>query len=301
MRSIAQFSFIEWLTFKPVSFLWKELRNDFILFFYKLLEAKNEANFLAKNISSNNKNIIVIIAFEQPQVLEWLFLLAQKNLTGAQLMVFDNSKRVSLRTEIESVCQRYEIPYLALPKNPTRHVNRSHGMAMTWVYYRIIKKLRPQWFAYIDHDLLPVKAIDIEDLLKNKNRIYGLLRKKAGYWNLWAGYAFYSYSAVKDLPLNWLYDFSRLLDTGGRNWDCLYSQINIDQLESNLAKENFSQANIQDHQVKLQVVDQGWLHVGGVSYNNNFSNKGDTFMHIVDKLLNGSVIEDILCLRGYGE
>jgi hypothetical protein len=244
-----------------------------------------------------NKNIIVIIAFEQPQVLEWLFLLARKNLSGAQLMVFDNSKRTHLRAEIERVCRRYEIPYLELPKNPTRHVNRSHGMAMTWVYYRVIKKIQPKNFGYIDHDLLPIRPVDINDSLNMKNGFYGLLRKKAGYWNLWAGYAFYAYSTVKDLPMNWLYDFSRLLDTGGRNWNCLYSQVDIQRVEADLAKEVFNQATVQHHQAKIQVIDTNWLHVGGVSYNDNFAIKGEAFTQIVKDLLNDQPLETILNLE----
>lgn len=297
MRSITKFSFIEWVTLKPISFLWKELRNDLFLFFYKCLVAKNEASFLERYVHLKNENILVIIAFEQPQVLEWLFQLAQKNLSGARLMVFDNSRRAHLSAEIERVCHRYDIPYLALPKNPTRHVNRSHGMAMTWVYYRIIKKIQPKYFGYIDHDLLPIEPVNINHSLNMKNGFYGLFRKKAGYWNLWAGYAFYSYKAVKDLPMNWLYDFSRQLDTGGRNWNCLYSQVDIHQVEPDMAKEVFTEATVQNHRAKIQVIDTNWLHVGGVSYNDNFAIKGEAFTQIVKDLLSGNSLEAILNLK----
>ena len=252
---------------------------------------------MSDNASFCNQNILTIIAFEQPQVLEWLFLLAKKNISGAQLMVFDNSKRESLRSEIEAVCQRYQIPYLALPKNPTRHVNRSHGMAMTWVYYRIIKKIQPKLFGFIDHDLLPITNVNIDTSINLRHGFYGLLRKKAGYWNLWAGYAFYSFAAVRDLPMNWLYDFSRLLDTGGRNWNCLYSKFNIDNIESDLAKETFNKVKFYNHQAQIQIIDKNWLHVGGVSYNNNYANKGHVFAQIVDELLVGGSIEKIVGLE----
>jgi hypothetical protein len=297
MRSLYKFSFVEWVTLKPISFLWKELRNDLFLFFYKRLVAKNETVFLEQNNHLKNKNILAIIAFEQPQVLEWLFQLAQKNLSGAQLMVFDNSRRAHLSAEIERVCQRYDIPYLALPNNPTRHVNRSHGMAMTWVYYRIIKKIQPKYFGYIDHDLLPIEPVDINESLNMKNGFYGLLRKKAGYWNLWAGYAFYSYEAIKDLPMNWLYDFSRLLDTGGRNWNCLYSKLEISQAEADLAKDIFYEATLQEYQAQIQVIDRHWLHIGGVGYNNNFAKKEEIFTQIVSELLAGKSPEAVLHLK----
>ena len=297
MRSIAKFSFTEWVTFKPLSFLWKELRNDLFLFVYKHLGAQDESGFLSRYAHLKNQNIIAIIAFEQPQVLEWLFLLAKKNLSGAQLMVFDNSKRDHLRVEIEKVCDRHRIPYLALPKNLTRHVNRSHGMAMTWVYYRIIKRIQPKWFGYIDHDLLPIKHVDINQALNMKHGFYGLLRKKAGYWNLWAGYAFYGCEAIKTLPMNWLYDFSRYLDTGGRNWDCLYSQVDLHEVEPTLAKEVFTQAIFNDRPVKIQVIDHNWLHVGGVSYNDNFAIKGDVFTQIVQELLKDKSLETILNMK----
>ncbi len=91
-------------------------------------------------------------------------------------------------------------------------------MAMTWVFHRIIKKIEPNWFGFIDHDMYPIRPVNVEGLIPVNQSTYGLLNDAPRYWNLWAGYCFFKYTHVSGLPLNFLYDFSRGIDTGGRNW-----------------------------------------------------------------------------------
>jgi hypothetical protein len=165
------------------------------------------------------------------------------------------------------VCARNGVPYLALPANATRHVNRSHGMAMTWVYYNVVRTIGPRIFGFIDHDLIPARPATIADKLAEQP-VYGLVNVgKLGFWSLWAGYCFFEFGATKELPLNFLYDFSRDLDTGGRNWDSLYRQFDRSKMRV-ASSENVSMtvpamANAR----QVQWVDRSWLHVGGVSYN----------------------------------
>ena len=65
-----------------------------------------------------------------------------------------------------------------------------------------------------------------------KNQLfYGAIRAgKLGFWTLWAGYCSYNFPAVEHLKLNFLNDFSRDLDTGGRNWPLLYKFHNQNQI-----------------------------------------------------------------------
>jgi hypothetical protein len=142
-------------------------------------------------------------------------------------------------------------------------------MAMTWVYYNVVRALRPRCFGFIDHDLIPARQVTISDKLANQP-IYGLLiQGKLNFWSLWAGYCFYDYAWTNGKALNFLYDFSRDLDTGGRNWQSVYSHFN----RSHLSLATFDKVSMKVPSLKnpqfAQFIDQHWLHIGGISYSYN--------------------------------
>jgi hypothetical protein len=293
MKNLKFFSLSEWLILEPLRAFLKELRNDVLLTSYKYRKAEYEDQFLEKNKHFKDKNILAVIAFEQPKVLEWLFALSSKNLKDCQLMVFDNSKSLILRREIEELCQKWDIPYLSLPILKVRHPNRSHGLAMTWVFHRIIKKLQPYIFGYLDHDMYPVKPVSLSKFNLDNQDSYGLLNDAPHYWNLWAGYCFYKFSAVKNKPLNFLYDFSRGIDTGGRNWPYLYkSQVKSLTKFSSVSTPLVSLGNNMNSAVQL--IDEVWVHVGGVSYNNNLKPKEEFHSKLVETLLDGKFFDDLM-------
>jgi hypothetical protein len=193
--------------------------------------------------------------------------MANRNVSDMTVLVFDNSRDDSKRIEIEQVCKQNNAPYLALPRNSTRHVNRSHGMAMTWVYHNVVRAINPRIFGFIDHDLIPVRTVSVAHKLANQP-VYGLLNEgKFGFWYLWAGYCFFDYVETQGKSINFLYDFSRDLDTGGRNWKSLYRDLDRRQLHVASA-ENVSMkvASIESPRL-VQIVDGHWLHIGGISYN----------------------------------
>jgi hypothetical protein len=285
MRYLTEFSAIEWLELLPIQHALKQVRNDVWLAVYKNTRANRLGQFLAENQDLENRNIALVIAFEQPWALNWLLRMASRNLLDTTVLVFDNSRNHSKRTEIEQVCKQNNTPYLALPANPTRHVNRSHGMAMTWVYHNVVRAIKPRIFGFIDHDLIPVRKASVADKLKGQP-VYGLLHVgKFGFWYLWAGYCFFDYAVVAPESINFLYDFSRDLDTGGRNWNSLYRDLDRQQLRT----ATFENVNTKVPAIKdarsVQFVDQNWLHIGGISYSYN-SPENVEFFKGLEKLFN---------------
>ena len=269
MRYLTEFSAIEWLKLLPVQHALKQVRNDAWLAIYKNYRANKLGQFLAETKDLADKNIALVIAFEQPWALNWLLQMANKNVSDMTLLVFDNSRNHSKRIEIEAICKKNKTRYLALPRNPTRHVNRSHGMAMTWIYHNVVRAINPRIFGFIDHDLIPVRKVSIADKLTDQP-VYGLLNQnKLGFWSLWAGYCFFAYAGTKGKPINFLYDFSRDLDTGGRNWNSLYRDLDRRQLRIAVS-ENVSMTvpSIKNPRL-VQFIDEHWLHIGGISYSYN--------------------------------
>lgn len=292
MQKITLYSWSDYCRLVPLIVLFKQLRNDLLLAFYKSLKAQDENQFISKHLYLRNQNLLIVVAFEQPKVLEWLFSLAVKNLQDFQLMVFDNSRDLVLREQIKQLCQQYKIPYLSLPMYRTRHPNRSHGLAMTWIFHRIIKVIRPAYFGYLDHDMFPIKPIQIKSLIPSHQISYGLLNDAKHYWNLWAGYCFFKFESVDHLPLNFLYDFSRGIDTGGRNWKFLYKFQNksatqfASSVQEPLILNDGSQSDV-------QIIDDAWVHVGGVSYNNNFQPKEKFYELLVKEFISGKGVNQL--------
>ena len=285
MRKISEYGLNELAQLTFVKDFLKEKRNDFMFRRYIGKAASQEKDFLDRCKALAGGNIISIIAFEQPLVLGWLLALCKVYLSEFEILVFDNSLRSELRKDIEEVCRKHGARYLALPPNRTRHVNRSHGLAMSWVYHRIVRHIKPRYFGYLDHDMLPIGNISIIDKLQ-RQPVYGVANPgNNNYWNLWAGYCFFDYAQIGERPLNFLYDFTRYLDTGGRNWDVLYKGLDI---------KNLDFAPLADREIKLesgatartvQFVDDQWIHIGGISYNNNFDEKRVFFTEYVSQMI----------------
>ena len=225
MRDIDQFSTGEWLRLEPVAHGLRQLRNDLLLQRYLRARPPELPAFLDAQSQLRGGRIAIVIAFEQPWALDWQLRMAERNLPGTRLLVFDNSRDEEKRRQIRDVCARHEIPYLGLPPYRTRHVNRSHGMAMSWIYHNVVAALEPEIFGYLDHDLIPVEPMDVGERLGGQP-VFGLANVgRPGNWSLWAGYCFYRYAFTRGKPLNFLYNFSRKLDTGGRNWKILYRAL----------------------------------------------------------------------------
>jgi hypothetical protein len=258
----------------------KNLRNDWLLHRYLAKTTPTHEQLLAdlqarlKRVSGA-KNLLCIVAFEQDQIIDLCLSSLRLFLRNATVAVFDNSSSERGRTQIKKVCAQHQIPYLALPAQSTTHANRSHGLAMSWIYQQVIKELNPDAFGFIDHDLIALSPVDPFSSLVSQP-VYGSLNRGSNAWNLWAGYCFYRSAELLDKEVNFLYDFSRELDTGGRNWATLYQFIDKDRLT--FAPDGIdSHLGLPDVTHPVQLIDKNWLHIGGVSYNDNLDAKQSVF------------------------
>jgi len=286
MRDLKNFTAVEWLKLTPLHHAIKQWRNDLMLLAYRHRQAVGEQTFLADCARLRGRNIALVIAFEQPWALDWLLAKSKQNLQDCTVLVFDNSLRREARAEIAAVCAKHGTPYLSLPSNRTLHVNRSHGLAMSWVFHRIVRAIEPATFAFLDHDLIPVLPMQLEERLGAQD-CFGLINDSAWAWQLWAGYCLFRYAKVRDLPMNFLYDFSRGLDTGGRNWPWLYRHLEHHSLRF---AENtlLTVANpVDGERREVQVVDGRWVHIGGISYNNNADAKRQFFENLASAIDQG--------------
>lgn len=287
MRGPSEFSAREWLLLKPFHNALRQIRND--LFLRRYLRATNPElrRFLEQHRHLRGRNLVVAIAFERPWVIDWLLRMAKRNLRNAELIIVDNSRFPKERAEIEAVCRKHGTPYLTLPPYKTHHVNRSHGMAMSWIVQNLFRPLEPNLFAFIDHDLIPVAPVDFAELMGDQP-VYGLFKPGLGsYWHLWAGYCAYRLADFPAKGANFLYDFCRDLDTGGRLWTSVYSRLDRKELRfADDRRVELKPPGI-DQSASVQIIDHCWMHFEGIGYNDNFEKRGAFFAAMEEALESG--------------
>ena len=259
------------------------------MWFYLRKKPPKFTEFISSIEGLRGSNIAIVVAFEQPWALDWLLKMAKKNFRKTSILVFDNSRSSAMKSKIKLACIKNKTYYFPLPKYRTYHVNRSHGMALCWIYSNVVKMIQPKIFGFIDHDLIPIKQIDFNKIIRDQPFYGRKTGNKEGFWSLWAGYSLFNFKYLIDKKVNFLYDFSKGLDTGGRNWNPLYE---------NYPKKKLSFASLYSKTIflpkfkngmEVQFIDDKWLHIGSISYNNNFDKRFDFFKALSKKLALDSI------------
>src|SRR2546428_30194 len=115
MRDLKEFSGTEWLRLTPLVHGFKQFRNDLVQAVFNRRHPAALDHFLHDAARFRDRDVLLVVAFEQPWVLDWLIRMARRHLKDAELLVFDNSRRPDARTGIERVCRERGVPCLAVP------------------------------------------------------------------------------------------------------------------------------------------------------------------------------------------
>ena len=261
----------------------KNKRNALINYYF--LKQKSSDTELLLTELRNEKSVVFSIAFNKPKCIEFLIYCWRQNAKNTELIIIDNSTDPISRIKIKNLCQNKNILYLALPKNPEWHPNRSHALAMNWVFYNIVIKISPKYFGYLDHDCFPFYTFDLNDKLES-SLIYGEKRvseKLTDVWSFWAGFCFFNFEYVKIRKLNFTHSLELGLDTGGQNWDVLYKGVTTNKMY--FARSYvLALMNLNSNLSQYNIVDE-FVHFGSASRQdkgNQFSVKNGH--HIIEQL-----------------
>ncbi|RAI10896.1 MAG: hypothetical protein DKM24_05895 [Candidatus Melainabacteria bacterium] len=178
--------------------------------------------------------------------------------------------------QIREVCVKNNITYIHCePKKIPHGFADSHGIALNWIYYSVVQK-RKNNFAFLDHDIFPIKPLNIESYLE-KTELAGRVYEQSGIWYLWPGFSFFRYSVLKNIRVNfrrhrkWYIFKVPIVDTGSGNWYSLYSKYNKELVNNiyfngwNVADNKPLEANeaqgkfIQEKMVEYSM-DNKWFH-----------------------------------------
>jgi hypothetical protein len=264
MRGLTEYGLGEWATGMPLVHGFKRGRNALIERAFRGLGRRAGDALLSQRSELGGKTVISVIAYNVPWTIA-LMLRAAPRLPGCAFVIFDNSRNPDARRDIERICRDRDTAYLSLPPNPERHPCRSHGLAMNWAFYHVIKPLRPRVFAYFDHDLVPTAVFDPASMVVSQP-VYGVRNESRWGWNLWAGFSMFDYAAIEGRLPDFNHDVPRNLDTGGRNWLRIYRHLD----RSRIRFASFDHVLLRDPEstepAKAQVVDGTLLHISGAGH-----------------------------------
>ncbi|MBQ0005998.1 MAG: hypothetical protein KBS57_01150 [Alistipes sp.] len=241
------------------------------LFLQRKIKSLYHYNLSVENVRDANHLDLITIAYNNPRVIELQSRYIVKYFGGAFThIVVDNSTDSARAESIRAICERNGTGYVKLHKNRMNIFSGSysHAAAVNWTYHHIIKARKPFGFGIIDHDIFPVRPMDIITILKTQP-VYGVRRSRNGFWYLSAIISFFRTDFLKDKK----FDFmpvtlqNTYLDSGGGNWSSIYSHLDEKGMRFMSEKmENFREGSLR-HQDQVELFDDaGWVHSINASY-----------------------------------
>jgi hypothetical protein len=182
--------------------------------------------------------VMFTVAFQDEEMLRHHILAIRRFTPGPLHVIADNSRDDAAAARLEALCQSLETPYLRLPPNPwgPKSPSRSHGLALDWLWRQVILPGQPDQFGFLDHDLIPTAPDDPFEPLA-RGPLHGDLRWAGRRWYLWAGYCFFRTRFLAPLAVDFGQDWFIDLDTGGGNWDPVYSKMDPASIEQRPLEE----------------------------------------------------------------
>ncbi len=261
----------DFLGSRTITVIAKSFRNEIYSRLYVRRDAERGKEFAKALAQTGAKNVCFSVSFNAPWVVDLLTRGWSRYVSGAQLVIVDNSSKPEARREIASICERAGVAYFSLPPYRENNLPRSHGMALTWLYHNIARELRPEIFGFVDHDFIPIGHFDMAAHMAGHEAIGVRWNQTANYifkpkgpasgWFLWAGFAVWRYALIAPLKPNFLPQMECGLDTAGRLWHSLYSRLPAERFE--ILREERPTVELAGVAATLQIFDGSFLHVGG--------------------------------------
>ena len=260
---MCDYSWREWARLRPLMHAIKTKRYRSVDTAYRRKPAVvGDVAAIGREIAG--RNVLVTIAFADVNAARWQIALIRHYVPGVVHVIVDNSPDEQTAARIRHVVEAEGGLYLQLPRNPWtgKAPSRSPGIALNWTGQTLIRPAGRAGFGFIDDDLFPTATDDPFAPLGTQD-FYGQVRRIGERWFLWAGFCMFRFDKVADLPLDFGQDWFLGLDTGGGNWDPLYSRFDLAALEEAETRFVPFRAGLPIEDGPLQWVGS-WLHEVGL-------------------------------------
>lgn len=139
----------------------------------------------------------------------------------------------------KKMCEDNKIEFISLPNELSVPGNPSVilGRKLNYVYYEIVKKRNPKYFAFIDQDFFPFKEFSVKkeldmygiygDVIEGSKKSTDINNLNDEPWAIHPWLSFYKTEFLEGYRMDWMpvADF----DTGGGNWYSFFSKKNINK------------------------------------------------------------------------
>lgn len=225
-----------------------------------------------------HKLLIITVAYNTPVLIKKQIELIKKYVEDEdyQLIVADNSTQKKYRNIIRQICEEAHTEYIPIPMFINKlHLHKifyggaSHGAALNWMFYHVITPREPQYFAFLDHDVLPFASSNLQKHIEGKD-FYGIDRNKKNGWYIWPGYCIFNFKSIQKAHPNFLpmYIGKEYFDTGGSNYIQIYKQhprmgTYFAKCETSRFKETEGLMRHDQiyHADCIQFIDDTWVHL----------------------------------------
>ena len=208
------------------------------------------------------------VAFNCPWAVDLLTRCWAVHQPELPLVVVDNSSEASARVAHSEICERRGVRYLPLPPNPEWSPNRSHGIALNWIWFNVVRPAGLELAGFIDHDLIPVASFDLRRATRGRSA-YGLRGVSLTHpqaWNLWAGYFFVRPAAAEGFEVDFKHRIEQGLDTGGGNWRGFYRWLGDETVGAAVHRRERLELGEDSPPAELLLLEEAFLHLDGASY-----------------------------------
>jgi len=260
-KRLADFTIGDWLRLRPFTQRLKTLRYNASNALHIRKPARSD-DIAAIVRSLAGRRVLITVAFEDPQAIDWQIRLVRRYVTCDLHLIGDNSVDDVAADAVRAACDSAGALYLRLPESEARS-SRSHGLALNWLWTNVVRPARPTMFGFLDHDFFPTGPDDPFSALDSQD-FFGVIRAAGERWFLWAGFCLFRYAAVANRALDFRQDWFIGLDTGGANWEAIYSRADIARLRRAEMMQRPYRADVPESESYFQCYNN-WLHEVGAT------------------------------------
>lgn len=251
--------------------------------------------------SGRSELYIITIAYNHSRLIEKQIELVKQYVTDNCFLhiIVDNSPNRKIRQQIKDICEREQVKYVNVPIFIDKLISHklfgnglSHGAALNWMFYHLLKSNRPVRFAVLDHDVFPLKGYSLTEKL-GKSDFIGVERNMGVGWYLWPGWCVLRFEAIEKCRPNFLPVFinDTYLGSGGGNYSCFYCKYNHNEMSfpevttKRVKKtQGLHKHNDIYHSDCIQFIDHSWLHIINGSNCAHVPEKETFVDYIIDNL-----------------
>ena len=241
---------------------------------------------------------IYVICFNNPFLVEYQIETLKNFYKGGNfnIIIVDNNCYLhpSCSRQYQELCEYYNVIYLQAPANiyQTEHhfdTSLKLGCTLNWLFYNVIKTREPEYFFMLDHDAMIFRDFDKRRWLDEMG-VYGTVCRNLPAWNIHVTQFGAKFDYVKDLALDFRPSWKYSLDTGGSNYEVLYSQLRMeDYMLINIGYRFFKEDSVSGIRPQhYEIIDNCWIHLCSSSHDQlagDGQRKLDYFKGFLDRCL----------------